>query len=201
MSDNNEIIEALEQGFRELAPPESGSGNSWAPEWTLNRLGQIESARQAIKSRFAELMSDLDKEQAGLLTYYKNIVRHETDLLLKSQRGKKKSVKFLTGTAGYRSTKGTFVINDFDKANRWAYDNLPFKDYLEAVAGANLEFVKRSLTPIELYHATTKLNTSQMNEVLEKTGELADGCEKIGGGDKFYLKPVVLMLPERNKNE
>ena len=187
----DDITEILEDGFKELS-----TENDWCPEFTLKRLGQIDTTRQAIKNRFDELMTDLDKEKAHLLSYYKDVVQHETDKLLDAQRGKKKSVKFLTGTAGYRSSKGRFVITDLTKAKLWAYNNLAPEAFEAAVSAVDLERTKKNLSPVELYDVATKLNTGPLRDVMEKTGEMADGCEMVGGGETFYLKPATLKLQE-----
>jgi len=188
-----DIVKTLENEFNELNRNED---KNWVVEWVLKRKGQIESTRQAVKNRFKEIMADLDKEEEAMDNFYGSAFKSESDKLIRDQR-KKKSVKLLTGTIGYRTQPDKLVITDINAAILWSYENFSNNDFIDAVKNIDIEAAKKLLAPAELRQIATDLYIKPLEEHIKTTGEIPDGCEYIVGKEVFYAKPITLSLPEK----
>ncbi len=170
--------------------------NQWVPEFLLLKLGQIAAARNAIDQRHEEIKRSLIKEEEQYKGYYLSACQHVTDQMLKEQGGSKKSVKLLTGTVGYRGSSDRLDITDMDWAIDWASRNLEPDVFREAISGISLEKVKAFLNTSQLIISATKILKTPLTNYFKKTGAIPDGCDFIEAENIFYVRPVVLKLPE-----
>ena len=92
--------------------------DKWLPEWFLQKLAEIEAAEAAIKEHADALLHQAATRRSALWwkwgAAFEARVRSDID----AQGGKKKSMTYATGKAGYRSVGGqpTIEIVDEDKA-------------------------------------------------------------------------------------
>ena len=182
----------MDNAEQQLAEKED---KSWVPEWYLARLSEIELMRQATEKRYKELLQDLDSREKQLEHVFGAALRAESDKLIAAER-KKKSVKLLTGTVGYRTSGGRFCIEDMDTALQWAKRNLT-TDEMRAYGKFDIDKLLPLVPRMGLNGALTELKPSQMKKYMEENdGELPDGCGFTPTVDTFFTKPLQLRLTD-----
>ena len=167
--------------------------DNWIPEWYLRVLGGIEGAKRAIKQRAEELTRQLDNRAGHLEYLYGDALQREADKLIAAEP-KKKSVKLLTGTVGYRTNKGRLFIEDMNKAVVWAVENLDNGQLELAIKEFKADRVLPVLSPALKAIAITELKITPLKDHLEATGELPDGCQVGESVETFYATPAVAKL-------
>ena len=196
IEERDEILAIMELEFaliEQRQPDEEGL--TWLPEWYLGRLGRIGDARKAVKQRYREMMDHMDAEERALDYRWGPQFKEEVDRALAQQGGKKKSVKFLTGQAGYRANKGSIEIADMQAAKVWAADNLPHARLVEAISGLN----KTPLVEAVRWSESVDPDTG---EVAKHPDNVPDGCILYPPGDKFYpAPPAKKYLPKQALNQ
>ena len=208
MKDETELtvtkLSAIELEYQEQEALERTADNAWIVEWYLKKLGQIESTRAAISARYNEILHNLESEAKQLEYRYGYEFKQESEKLL-AKETKKRSVKLLTGTVGYRSTADKLEIEDQGKALLWARRNLIESQGVTGLIGA-LDKEKAIAALVESRGAAftlflaTKLNLGPLTEHFKTTGEVPGGCVLVDGGDKFYAKPVQSKLETGGKD-
>ena len=183
IQERDEFIEVLEQEFAlaKRREPQDG-GLAWLPEWYLGRGARIKAAREAVKKRYREMMDHLDAEDRALDYRWGQQFRDEVDAALALQGGKKKSVKFLTGTAGYRSSKGSIEIADMQAAKEWAAEHLSHAQLVAAISSLNK-------TPLLEAVRWEERVDKETGEVFVSPTNVPAGCILHPKGDKFYPSP------------
>lgn len=130
--------------------------------WVIGKRNALESRRTILKAQYDAMKKDIDND----LRAWEFCFLEKLKWFVRSSLPKdKKSVKFLTGTAGFRSSPGSLAITDEEKAMAWAEKNCP-----DAIV------VKKSLS------------VSTLKEYMKKTGEVPDGTEFSGEEENFYVK-------------
>ena len=152
---------------------------SWLPQWYLRQLAEVEAARDIIKENSAALLRACDAREKALAWKWGHLVNVQVDKDLRGQGGKKKSVRYLTGVAGYRKVSGRekVIVEDETKALAAAAQSCP-----DAIK------VARSLL------------VSEVLNHLHKTGEILPGTrvERSAAEDRFYVgKQVLHQLPQQ----
>jgi len=116
---------AMQQMQQELR-----AGAEWnLAEWAVGILHQLDAAEDDVKERakahLAYLLSECKGRRAGLLWKYGQAIRQQIEAELTG--GKRKSVTYATGKAGFRTVPGrkTLVLDDEAKAIQWAQENGP----------------------------------------------------------------------------
>ena len=177
---NDEMIEMLEQDLS-LARKSTAS-DDWLPEWLLGRVERLDAARASVKERCKEILAHIDAEERALHYKWGRQFQQEIDDRIKKQGGKKKSVKFLTGRAGYRATKGTIIIDNTQEAKRWAVDNLGYEDLVAAISGLNK-------TPLIEQIKIKEETNEETGEIVSSAKNIPAGCIYYPAADKFYPAP------------
>jgi hypothetical protein len=130
--------------------------------WLVGKLAERRATIARIKEQAAAMVRDAERD----IEYLEWRFGPELEMWAAANlEGKKKSVKLLTGTVGFRSQKGKLVVVDEAACLEWARDNCPVAYVVEP------RLVK---TPID--------------DLFQKTGEIPPGCEYVEGGEKFYVK-------------
>ena len=117
-----EVVDENHEGAIEVeAIPESVMADAQAfGDWITERLVSLEAREQAAKMQFDRIKSQHASERKALERHFSQLEEATATLLT----GKKKSVHFAYGTAGFRkSTKK--VIDDEQAAIDWAMTECP----------------------------------------------------------------------------
>ena len=189
--ENDEMIAMLEADL-ELARRVTNS-DDWLPEWFMGRTARLKDAREAIKKRYREMMDHLDAEERALHYKWGKQFKQEIDDKLALQGGKKKSVNFLTGRAGYRASKGTIIIEDNQAAKVWAVNNLDPDELKACISSMNK-------TPLAEKVELAEKVDPDTGEIYHEAKNVPDGCRYIPAGDKFYPYPPVKAYLREGEN-
>ena len=98
------------------------------------------------------------------------------------QGGKRKSVNFLTGRAGFRTKKPTLNVVDEEAFKAWYFEQ-PDDIRKELADCFDMKLARK--TPVVEYH--------------NSTGDIPAGCEMVEAHDAFYPTSDVPALEELNK--
>lgn len=130
-------------------------------EWYLDRHAKGKELKERIKAQAAAMIAQVDAELAAIDWRWGAEFRKQVDADLAATKGKRKSVKYLTGTAGYRQTPGKLVFKDAEALVQWASENLP-----EAIK------LTARKTPVA--------------EHIKLTGEIPPGVEWVAPCNQFF---------------
>ena len=140
--------------------------DQWLPDWYLGQEAQIDAMEQKVREQSNVLLRHLDSQKKALKWKWGAQFQVIVDQKLAEQKGKKKSVDFLTGKAGYRVKPAKITITDRAAIKAWCEEHC-----LDA-----LELVVQRTTPIR--------------EHIESTGEVPPGVEHTPKHDAFF--PALL---------
>ena len=140
--------------------------DEWLPEWFLGQQAQIDAMRETIKKQSELMHFHLAAQEKALKWKWGTRFQEIVDRKLSDQKGKKKSVDFLTGKAGYRVKAAKITIIDRAEIKAWCEEHC-----LDA-----LELVVQRTTPLKEY--------------IESTGEVPPGVEYTPKRDAFF--PALL---------
>jgi len=183
IQERDEILAILEQEFamaQRREPQEDGL--AWLPEWFLGKRGRFADARKAITERYRQYIAHIDAEERALWYRWGDDFYMVVGEDLDRQGGKKKSVKYLTGQAGYRKTKGSLEIVDMQAAKRWAAEHLSHAQLVAAISSLN----KTQLLEAVEWEEEVDPETG---EVFVRPTNVPDGCTLTPPGDTFYPAP------------
>ena len=140
-------------------------------EWYLRKLANLEAERQRIEAQAALMLCQLETDRNSLTTrfqsQFENLVRAE----LEAAKGKRKSITFFNGTAGFRTVASRLVIESEADALTTAR--------LVAPATITSETVERFDKAAFRAHAAAHL---------EATGELLPGFTRTEERQEFGIK-------------
>ncbi len=93
-------------------------GNHWLPPWYLGRLEEFKALREVIKVQCNKMLGQVAAREKALQWKWGQPFQAQVNQDLQAQGGKKKSVDYPTGRAGFRSTGGKpqLVIHDEEEA-------------------------------------------------------------------------------------
>jgi len=91
-------------------------------EWYLGKLAEANALEAKVKKQFDRIMQEIAARRKALQYVKGPEFRQRVDMMLtagprkKDGTLRKKSVNFLTGTAGYRSSRESIEIKELEKA-------------------------------------------------------------------------------------
>lgn len=140
------------------------------PEWYIGKKAELNAAREIIKEQAKRMLAQIDAREKVIDWNWAEQFQAQVNTDLRAQGGKKKSIDYLTGRAGWRSTGGkpTLVVEDEAKALAMAELMCP-------------EAVTRKLKTSVL------LKYAQANEPLDGTR-----VEQTGKVESFYPAPLLV---------
>ncbi len=142
--------------------PEGNDPDEQFANWYLARMAGIKQQEEIIKEQTSRMLNNLRHQRAGLQWRYGAEFQGIVDRRLEAQGGKKKSVNFHMGRAGYRSSPGRLQIIDAEAAEKYAIEQ-------------------------KLWHAMRiELRLTPFKEIMELTGEVPDGFTWLEPRDTFY---------------
>lgn len=140
-------------------------------EWYLRKLANLDAEKERIEAQAALMLRQLESDRNSLVSRYQsqfeNLVRTE----LEAAKGKRKSVVFFNGTAGFRTVPPRLVVSSEADLQTTARAVLPSAFTTETVE----KFDKAAFRA----HATAHF---------EATGEVLPGLERTEERQEFTLK-------------
>ena len=160
--ESGELLEDWAEGtLEDMVEPEHVSGNDQGlGDWVTKVQAQIAAERIALKAMFKVRMGILDSREAGLEWKFGPRLQAHVEAQLAEQGGRRKSIAFAYGSAGFRKSR-RLEVHDEEAAIEWAEDNAP-----DAI----------------------KINTSLLKSALPEGVEVP-GVELIEG-DEFWIRPA-----------
>lgn len=173
-----ELIEAESDNLRKecnaLAERED---STWLPDWYLRKLEETKMLENRIKEQSKALLRQLRARRQALQFRFGALLESIVSDDIMQQGGKKKSVKYLGGTAGYRKVKDKIVVLDEQAFKEW-FDDQDHETRMQLQPAFDLRLARK--TPI-------------LDYVLA-TGDVPTGMELHPAHDKFYPSTEVPQL-------
>jgi hypothetical protein len=101
-----EAVGALESDATQAEEHAQPGEMAWLPVFYLSQLTQLDAAEEVIKKQAHRLLNEIDTRRKALRWRYGQPMQAQVELDLAKQRGKKRSVSYPTGTAGFRASGG-----------------------------------------------------------------------------------------------
>ena len=137
-------------------------GEETLPEWYLGQCAQLDALEAVIKEQYQARLADVQRRRRALAWRWGVQFREAVERDLQQQQGKKRSVNYSTGRAGFRKSRLSLEIADEQMAVEWAVVHKP-------------QAVKRTVS------------RTVLKEHLEQTGERPIGViVHPAGDDRFY---------------
>lgn len=130
-------------------------------EWYLAQEGRDDAMEALIKKQADRMLAAINARRRAREWRWGREFRARVEEDLAEQKGRKKSVNYITGTAGFRKVQGKVHIVDAAKLKDWAVANLPDALSLDL-----------HVTPIKKY--------------IEDSGDIPPGAEWTPPADRFY---------------
>ena len=177
---NTEMLAILDEALNAL--PEDAAPENAEPVTSQSFVIQDESGASWAVGKMLTLKANVKrvKEQAAAMVKdYENDLRRLEFVVLQSlgtwsqqaiadKGGKKKSIKLLEGTVGFRAKKEVLKVEDDGVLLEWCKKHLP--------------------DAIEIVPAIEKLKKKEINEYFDMTGEIPDGTFVEDASETFYYK-------------
>jgi len=117
-----EVLGPLEADAALARTQYDDAGMEWLPNWFLAHSDALDTAEKRLAEQFAILKGHLKAKRAALWWNWGNEFQAQVSQDLHAQGGKKRSVTYATGNAGWRKTasRDVVVIDDPEKAEACA---------------------------------------------------------------------------------
>lgn len=162
--------------------------------WVVDKITAARAKAARIQEQAEAMLRDCAREEEFFLNRYGADLAEVAATEIERTGGKKKSLKLLTGTVGFRSAPRRLDVVDEDAARQWAQRECPDAVKVSAAAtgelGAALHAAARALmadSDLEIA-VTESLLKTPLNDHLKDTGEVPPGCDVAGGEERFYVK-------------
>jgi len=187
-----ELAEMMADAQRAQRSGEYDDPNGYLPQWFLGKLADLDTAEAIVKAQYKVILAQIASRRSQLWYNFGADFQAQVQKDLLAQKAihpTKKSVSYLTGNAGYRTTGGkpSVVITDASAASLF-YD----KNYPEAV--------------------TYTISKTAALKYYKDTGEIAPGVEIVTPPkvESFSPKPpdrdkldaeMAALLPQEGKTD
>ena len=165
-----------------LPPDNGGTTESTKPErftiqtrehgeWYLRKLANIDAERERITAQYQTMIRQNESDKSSLVSRYDSQFQNLVRVELEASKGKRKSIVFFNGTAGFRTVASRLVIESEADALQTARLVAPDTITTETVE----KFDKAAFRA----HAQS---------LLEATGELLPGIKQTEAREEFGIK-------------
>lgn len=184
--------------------------------WYLRHVNQADADEVKVKEMSATMLREIANRRKALQYVHGQQFRNRVGAAIDAQPGKKKSVNFLMGKAGFRSAPEHIEIKDMEKLADWLREPEQIKMVTETVNGLNIttgviavlwETLSRAAW-VSIVSSVRKTPIMEYikNNVDKETGEakVPPGVELIGKFDKFTINGKAVddtPLLEESKDE
>ena len=176
--DEIEIIKA-EADVLDQEVAEQVSDQQGLAEWYVSKMDELKRQRDTIRRQARAMDNALKSRQAALAWRIGPQVEQYVREEIVRNGGKRKSIKLLSGNAGFRASKAKLELVDEDAFKDW-FARQPEDIRSEVQACFDLKFARK--TPAMDY--------------FNSTGDIPDGFIYHEETDKFYPSADVPTLPE-----
>jgi len=137
---------------------------SWLPQWFLGKKNEAKAARKLVKEQAKRILRQIDNREKALDWHWGAAFREEVTQEIK-RSGNRKSVDYLTGRAGFHTSKERITTDVVDTAIAIEYLSVHCP-----------EAVNRSI------------NKSNLNDYVEATGDAIPGVsiQMVSSKENFY---------------
>lgn len=159
-----------------LASERENAGETSLAQWYLSKLGECDAMEERVKEQATRILAGINARRRALEWKWGREFRAQVERDLANQKGKKKSVDYLTGRAGFRAAGERLVIKDAEALEKWCGENYP-------------EGLKLSLS------------ASKIKEYIKESGEVPPGAEFVPKQERFYPSVENALLTEGDDDE
>ena len=124
--ESGEVLEEWRDGtLEDLQAPEIAEDDAeWLGDWYTKLKAQIAAERAALKAMHKIRLGLLDSREAGLEWKFGPRLEELVRRKIEEQGGRRKSIAFAYGSAGYRKSS-RLDVHDEEAAIEWAEDHAP----------------------------------------------------------------------------
>lgn len=203
----SEVLDIIKDVHAELKEKAKTIPEDRFCEWYLGEFEKMDALEEKIMKQSTIMLKEIRNRKQSLQYVCGEKFQKRVDAAIdagpkKDGKPKKKSLNFLTGTAGYRMGQETIRFTDEEKAGIWAINYLTFEQFVGVVRSVKrTEAVERFIKSYHDYAAIGSLNKTPFMDYIKETGEIPDGVELVDAVDNFYPQVEKLVLPEAEAQE
>lgn len=165
----NELATIPPELAAEIPALEAQRGRENLPTWFLGQQAMLDALAERVKEQSAVMLRQIETRRRALNWKWGLEFSRQVADDLAAEKGKRKSVDYATGRAGFRATPGKLTIVDAEQLRAWCEAH-----YMD---GLKLEISK-----------------SAIDRYFKDTGEVPPGCHYSPPGDRFYPSVEVPVL-------
>jgi hypothetical protein len=174
-----ELMKQEADALEQLSPaPVDMQPEDWLPDWYLRKWKETEEMEKVIKEQAKRMINQLKARRQALQWRFGGKFQSVVTARIEEEGGKKKSVNYFAGKAGYRRSPEKIIVNDEEHFLNW-YDEQP--DEIKADLSSAIRRSVRK-TPILEY--------------VRANGDLPGGCDFEESHDKFYPTTDIPQLED-----
>ena len=159
-----EAESTLSEMAEPVVPDQFVVNDAATANWVVRRIVQARQYRDKVEAWAAGEMRRAEREEAFFLGRFSQQLQAWVKAELGSQP-RRKSINLPAGTIGYRTEATKLLIENDDRLLQWCRSNLE--------------------NAVKTEHRVLR---SRVMEHVAATGEVPDGTELGGGGEKFYVR-------------
>ncbi len=159
LAEKSEALLMLEDAFSHIDEQQEYA----LQNWYLAELNKATACRTKLKEQYAVMLAQIDEHEKQLHWRWGDKFREAVEDDLAEQKGKKRSVDYLQGRAGFRMGKSSLEIADEDMAVKWAMEN-------DCKSALKLKITRKG----------------PLIKAFEADGIIPDGCVVRPAEDKFF---------------
>lgn len=209
----DDVLAAMIEGFEAEREELATKDGDHFCNWYLRILNQAKADEKKVEEMSAIMLQEISSRRKALQYAHGQEFRNRITAKVETQTGKKKSVNFLMGTAGFRTTPESIVFTDVEKAKLWAIENFDDEELTASISGIRkttgvVAVLFSKLLPREFASVISGLNKTPFAEYIKnnvdtETGEvkIPPGVELVAPRQKFYPQFDQPQLPEPEKND
>ena len=167
LAEQDPILLMLQEEFARI----DQKPDQWLQNWYLGKFKDADAAEARVKEQYKVMLAQIDQVRKHLAWKYGDQFREAVEADLDAQGGKKRSVDYLQGRAGFRKGKTSIEVLDEKAAIEWCEKNCP-----------------EALSP-KLARKTP------LAAMFEADGIVPDGCQVHPAEDRFYPAVPQPRLP------
>ena len=148
-----------------LVPERFSVKDESSADWLVRKVVEADAHIRRVKEQSEREIRRTERERDFLLLRFGGDLQRWVKKQLQKDKGRRKSVLFLSGTAGFRRLAAKLVVEDETIVVQWAKKHC-----------------RKAVVVVE------RVSKTVLNEHLESTGELADGARLEPAHERFYIK-------------
>jgi len=156
---------ASEAELAALVPERFSVKDESSADWLVRKVVEADAHIRRVKEQAEREIRRTERERDFLLLRFGGDLQRWVKKQLQKDKGRRKSVLFLSGTAGFRQLAAKLVVEDEPTVIKWAKKHC-----------------RKAVVTVE------RLSKTVLNEHFESTGELGDGIRLEPVQERFYIK-------------